>query len=156
MDILDPLGPALADPLVKALPKADLHLHQEVTARLDRLAGSLRSRGSGTGTQKAVGSRQSAAGSAPADHPLPAAGSWASPNSGLLPTDPRSPVSTPASGYPRSLTGAEQAYSPAQRQRAPFDWREWARSVIATTPPGLARLDRIYEPDGTLDLNGLS
>src|SRR5437763_15308120 len=92
MDILDPLGPAPADPLVKALPKADLHLHQEVTARLDRLAGSLRSRGSGTGTQKAVGSRQSAVGTAPADHPLPAAGSWASPNSGLLPTDPRSPI----------------------------------------------------------------
>src|SRR5207237_8990311 len=106
MTVPDPLRPALSVPLVKALPKADLHLHQEVTARLDRLAAQ-----------------------------------------GVAQRKERS-------------AGAEQAVSPEGNergpQRVPFDWRDWARSVIAGTPPGMARLEGIYEPDAMLDLNGLS
>jgi hypothetical protein len=77
MDLFDPLGSAPADPLIEALPKADLHLHQEVTARIHALVA-----------------------------------------------------------------------------RPQFDWRDWAGSVMADTPPGMARLARIYEPDATLDLRG--
>src|SRR5215217_9177509 len=35
---IPPLTPVPADPVVAALPKADLHLHQEAAARLERLA----------------------------------------------------------------------------------------------------------------------
>jgi adenosine deaminase len=42
------------------------------------------------------------------------------------------------------------------RPRAPFDWRQWDRLLVATTPPGMARLARIYEPDALLDLDGLT
>jgi adenosine deaminase len=78
---IDPLAEVRIDPLVAALPKADLHLHQEAEARLDRIL--------------------------------------------------------------------------AQREaRPPYNWRGWARRLIAETPPGLGRLTGIYEPDAALPLDG--
>lgn len=65
---LDPLGEVPRDPAVAALPKADLHLHQEWSPRLDRVL--------------------------------------------------------------------------ARRERRPaYDWRPWARALMAQTPPGMPRLD---------------
>jgi hypothetical protein len=79
---ISPLAPISVDPVVAALPKADLHLHQEAAARLERLA--------------------------------------------------------------------------ARRQgRPPFDRRGWAVQLMAEQPPGLGRLDGIYEPDDGLDLAGI-
>ncbi|MGH2354385.1 MAG: hypothetical protein ACRDJN_22490, partial [Chloroflexota bacterium] len=75
--LLAPLADVPISPEVAALPKADLHLHQEVFPRLDRLV--------------------------------------------------------------------------ARRQgREPFDWLAWARRVMDEVPPGYARLERIFQPDGTL------
>src|SRR5215210_7214406 len=37
---------------------------------------------------------------------------------------------------------------------APVDRRSWARHVLASTPPGMGRLDAVYEPDAMLDLSG--
>ncbi|MGH2367691.1 MAG: hypothetical protein ACRDI2_05780, partial [Chloroflexota bacterium] len=34
-----------------------------------------------------------------------------------------------------------------------FDWRAWARRVMAETRPGYARLERIFQPDGTLGVD---
>src|SRR4051794_28676402 len=76
----DPL-PLPIDSLVAALPKADLHRHQEAEPRLDRLF--------------------------------------------------------------------------SRRQGRPaFDWRTHAERVMATLPPGMPRLDGIYEPDAALNLRG--
>src|SRR5262245_22925147 len=76
---MHPLDPIPINPLVAALPKADLHLHQEAKARLGVLA--------------------------------------------------------------------------ARRQgRPPADRRSWAQHVLANTPPGMGRLDAVYEPDETLDV----
>lgn len=45
----------------------------------------------------------------------------------------------------------------ARRQGCPpYDRLTWARHVLGSTPPGMGRLDAIYEPDATLDLNGAS
>lgn len=76
---LDPLAEVPIDPAIAALPKADLHLHQEAKARLDRL-----------------------------------------------------------------VAGREG--------RPSYDWRGWARHVLAEIPPGMGRLDGIYGPDATLPL----
>src|SRR5262249_59307402 len=67
---LDPLGDVAIPPAIVALPKADLHLHQQWSPRLDRVF--------------------------------------------------------------------------ARREGRPaYDWREWARRVMAQTPPGSARLRRL-------------
>src|SRR5690242_10912259 len=69
---LDPLGEVPIAPSVAALPKADLHLHQQWSPRLDRVL--------------------------------------------------------------------------ARREGRPaYDWRDWARRVMAETPPGIARLRRLGE-----------
>lgn len=80
---LDPLAEIPIDPEIAALPKTDLHLHQEGTARLEQLAA-------------------------------------------------------------RRLG------------RPPYDWRAWARQILAETSPGFGRLEAIYVPDATLDLDGLT
>jgi adenosine deaminase len=41
---MQPLEPAAPDPIVEGLPKADLHLHQESRARLDRIAAERQGR----------------------------------------------------------------------------------------------------------------
>jgi adenosine deaminase len=70
--LLDPLAEVAVDPGVAALPKADLHLHQQWSPRLDRVL--------------------------------------------------------------------------ARREGRPaYDWRSWARRVMAETPPGIARLRRLGE-----------
>jgi adenosine deaminase len=79
---LDPLGDIQIDPTIAALPKADLHLHQQWSPRLDRVL--------------------------------------------------------------------------ARREgRQAYEWREWARRVMAETPPGNARLRRLGEieptPPGSYD-----
>ncbi|HLZ21436.1 MAG TPA: hypothetical protein VKQ30_04860 [Ktedonobacterales bacterium] len=79
---LDPLGDVLIHPTIAALPKADLHLHQEWSPHLDRVL--------------------------------------------------------------------------ARREGRPaYDWRSWARRVMAETPPGIARLRRLGEieptPPGSYD-----
>lgn len=76
---IDPLAPVPVNPSVATLPKADLHLHQEFNARLERLAS--------------------------------------------------------------------QRYG-----RSPFDWQGVARRLLTSTPPGMARLAGIYEPDAALEL----
>src|SRR5215472_16954846 len=69
---LDPLGDVPIPPTIAALPKADLHLHQQWSPRLDRVL--------------------------------------------------------------------------ARREGRPsYDWRGWARRVMAETPPGNARLRRLGE-----------
>ncbi len=67
---LDPLAEIAADPVVASLPKADIHLHQEWSPRLDR-------------------------------------------------------VLSRRAGLP------------------PYDWRRWARDLMARTPPGMPRLERL-------------
>jgi adenosine deaminase len=79
---LDPLGEVPIPPTIATLPKADLHLHQQWSPRLDRVL--------------------------------------------------------------------------ARREGRPaYDWREWARRVMAETPPGSARLRRLGEieptPPGSYD-----
>jgi len=79
---LDPLGEVPINPTIAALPKADLHLHQQWSPRLDRVL--------------------------------------------------------------------------ARREGRPaYDWRGWARRVMAETPPGSARLRRLGEieptPPGSYD-----
>src|SRR5215467_5980648 len=79
---LDPLGDIPIPPEIAALPKADLHLHQQWSPRLDRVL--------------------------------------------------------------------------ARREgRSPYDWRSWARRVMAETPPGNTRLRRLGEieptPPGSYD-----
>jgi adenosine deaminase len=76
---IDPLADIPVDLLVAAVPKADLHLHQEAKARLDNLAAR-------------------------------------------------------RLGRPR------------------FDWRAWARHVL-DTPPGMGRLEAVYQPDATFQLD---
>ncbi|HKT37283.1 MAG TPA: hypothetical protein VJR48_02865 [Ktedonobacterales bacterium] len=67
---LDPFAEIAADPVVASLPKADIHLHQEWSPRLDR-------------------------------------------------------VLSRRAGLP------------------PYDWRGWARDLMARTPPGMPRLERL-------------
>ncbi len=75
--MIQPLVPRPIAPTIALLPKADLHLHQERAARLDRIT--------------------------------------------------------------------------ARRQGLPpYDWRRWARRVLGEVPPGVGRLDAIYEPDAGL------
>lgn len=69
-DSLDPLDALPIDPVIAALPKAELHLHQEWSPRLDRVLAR-------------------------------------------------------------------------RAERPSYDWRGWARDLMATTPPGMARLRRL-------------
>lgn len=68
--LLDPLAEIAVDPVIASLPKADIHLHQEWSPRLDR-------------------------------------------------------VLSRRAGLPS------------------YDWRRWARELMAGTPPGMPRLDRL-------------
>jgi hypothetical protein len=79
---IQPLAEIPTSPVIASLPKADLHLHQEEVARLDRVVARRR---------------------------------------GCL----------------------------------PYNWREWARRLIAETPPGESRLLGMYTPDAHLDLGGV-
>jgi adenosine deaminase len=80
---IEPLGDVPIAPSIATLPKADLHLHQEERARLDRVVA--RRRG------------------------------W-----------------------------------------LPYDWRAWSRHLLDQIPPGMARLQGIYDPDDTLALDGVT
>jgi len=80
--VIEPLAEIPMTPMIASLPKADLHLHQEERARLDRVL--------------------------------------------------------------------------ARRQgRSPYDWRRWARHLMAEVPPGMARLGDMYTPDADLPLDGI-
>jgi adenosine deaminase len=77
---MSPLAEVDIGPDVAALPKADLHLHQELFPQLERIA--------------------------------------------------------------------------ARREgRAPYDWRGWAQRVMDEVPPGLARLEAIFQPDTALGID---
>ena len=44
----------------------------------------------------------------------------------------------------------------ARRQgRLPYDWRRWARHIMAEVPPGMARLGEMGAPDADLPLEGV-
>src|SRR5438128_892480 len=43
-----------------------------------------------------------------------------------------------------------------RRGQPPYDRRDWARRVVNEWPPGMGRLDALYEPDAALDLGGES
>lgn len=79
---IQPLAEIPTSPVIAPLPKADLHLHQEEVARLDRVVARRR-------------------------------------------------------GCP------------------PYNWREWARHLLAETSPGKNRLLGMYMPDAHLDLDGV-
>lgn len=80
---LEPLVDIPIEPVIASLPKADLHLHQEERARLDRVI--------------------------------------------------------------------------ARRQgHSPYDWRRWARHIMADIKPGMPRLSEMVAPDASLRINGVT